>query len=299
MKNIEKNIKNLILNENRKNNQIIPFEKNRENNNNYIPKNNSNFNERNLFLNENNNNVNINNDVINNRYRRPNYNENLEDKKDTFFNLGNHIINNREGLNRDIDISLESEEEKKIEEEEIGNRSELFNYARLDLMLPIYRYRYRNMGELNNARIEIIPNRYSDELNNARIEIIPNNRYLESIHELDDNDRSNGNERNTIILSRDASFSMDHELSMIGNIGNIEPIKKKLLNRLQENKFIEINKLNDEHKRCTICLEDFINNDIVIYLPCCHFFHKKCIIKWVKKNATCPLCKLDINEALK
>ena len=40
--------------------------------------------------------IEINNGVINNRFRRPNYNENLEDKKDTFFNLGNHIINNRE-----------------------------------------------------------------------------------------------------------------------------------------------------------------------------------------------------------
>ena len=77
------------------------------------------------------------------------------------------------------------------------------------------------------------------------------------------------------------------------------PIEKKILRRLTVMKFSEIKNVNNDNKNCRICLENFIYDDKVIYLPCCHFFHKKCIIKWVKKNATCPLCKLDINEALK
>ena len=77
------------------------------------------------------------------------------------------------------------------------------------------------------------------------------------------------------------------------------PIKKKLLEKLPESKIRDTNKLIDENKRCLICLEDLIKKDIVINLPCFHFFHKLCIIEWINSHANCPLCKININEILK
>ena len=91
-----------------------------------------------------------------------------------------------------------------------------------------------------------------------------------------------------------------HNISNISeNVFNIHSIKDNILNKLQEKRLEDINKLKNEDKRCTICLDDFIYKDVVIYLPCFHLFHKNCIFKWLKKNAICPLCKLNINQIMK
>ena len=79
----------------------------------------------------------------------------------------------------------------------------------------------------------------------------------------------------------------------------IGPIRKKILDLLPDNRIKDINKLNDESKRCIICLDNFKINDNVIYLPCFHIFHKKCIITWMSKKAICPFCKLNINRIIK
>jgi hypothetical protein len=59
----------------------------------------------------------------------------------------------------------------------------------------------------------------------------------------------------------------------------------------------DINELKEE-RNCIICLDDFEQNDILVYLPCFHYFHKDCIFRWIKRNAICPFCHLDIKENL-
>ena len=49
-----------------------------------------------------------------------------------------------------------------------------------------------------------------------------------------------------------------------------------------------------EQSECSICLEDFILGDKIIYLPCFHYFHSECIEKWAKKSKKCPLCNIEI-----
>ncbi|GAA0149325.1 hypothetical protein LIER_08532 [Lithospermum erythrorhizon] len=49
---------------------------------------------------------------------------------------------------------------------------------------------------------------------------------------------------------------------------------------------------------CCICLAKYSNNDELKELPCSHFFHKECVDKWLKINATCPLCKAEVGETL-
>ena len=69
-----------------------------------------------------------------------------------------------------------------------------------------------------------------------------------------------------------------------------------ILRQFPENKIKDLSKLNEENKRCIICLEEYKIDDITLVLPCFHFFHKNCIINWSKKKAICPLCKLDIKN---
>lgn len=46
---------------------------------------------------------------------------------------------------------------------------------------------------------------------------------------------------------------------------------------------------------CCICINDFVNNEKIIELPCGHLFHPECIINWLGKYShKCPLCKTFI-----
>ena len=47
-------------------------------------------------------------------------------------------------------------------------------------------------------------------------------------------------------------------------------------------------------KKCTICLEEYVNGDDSIALPCIHIFHADCIKTWLKNKNTCPICKFEI-----
>lgn len=62
--------------------------------------------------------------------------------------------------------------------------------------------------------------------------------------------------------------------------------------------FNNINLVNNDkiyHENCSICLEQFENNDL-IQINCGHIFHKKCLKKWTNTNkkrlmsVRCPLC---------
>eukprot|EP00190_Bangiopsis_sp_CCMP1999_P007283 CAMPEP_0198722502 /NCGR_PEP_ID=MMETSP1475-20131203/214_1 /TAXON_ID= ORGANISM="Unidentified sp., Strain CCMP1999" /NCGR_SAMPLE_ID=MMETSP1475 /ASSEMBLY_ACC=CAM_ASM_001111 /LENGTH=289 /DNA_ID=CAMNT_0044483413 /DNA_START=135 /DNA_END=1004 /DNA_ORIENTATION=- len=52
---------------------------------------------------------------------------------------------------------------------------------------------------------------------------------------------------------------------------------------------------------CTICLEEFCEEENVRILPCFHQFHVSCVDRWLLQQAKCPVCKfpiLDIDETL-
>ncbi|XP_009765931.1 cleavage and polyadenylation specificity factor subunit 3-II [Nicotiana sylvestris] len=49
-----------------------------------------------------------------------------------------------------------------------------------------------------------------------------------------------------------------------------------------------------EDAECCICLSLYEDETELHALPCNHHFHSTCIVKWLKMNATCPLCKYNI-----
>ncbi|OAY27180.2 hypothetical protein MANES_16G068000v8 [Manihot esculenta] len=56
--------------------------------------------------------------------------------------------------------------------------------------------------------------------------------------------------------------------------------------------------ISGEDAVCCICLAKYANNDELRELPCSHFFHKECVDKWLKINASCPLCKSEVGESI-
>ncbi|KAL3534059.1 hypothetical protein ACH5RR_007580 [Cinchona calisaya] len=49
-----------------------------------------------------------------------------------------------------------------------------------------------------------------------------------------------------------------------------------------------------EDSECCICLHGYEEGVEMCALPCNHHFHYRCICKWLRINATCPLCKFNI-----
>ncbi|XP_077241517.1 E3 ubiquitin protein ligase RIE1-like [Tasmannia lanceolata] len=49
-----------------------------------------------------------------------------------------------------------------------------------------------------------------------------------------------------------------------------------------------------EDSECCICLSQYEDGVELHSLPCNHYFHSGCIVKWLRLNATCPLCKFNI-----
>ncbi|KAG8493119.1 hypothetical protein CXB51_010648 [Gossypium anomalum] len=49
-----------------------------------------------------------------------------------------------------------------------------------------------------------------------------------------------------------------------------------------------------EDAECCICLSSYEDGVDLHSLPCNHHFHSTCILRWLKTNATCPLCKYNI-----
>ena len=162
----------------------------------------------------------------------------------------------------------------------------------------------RHISNNRNINIDNELNNTINDLNDINDDIFNelNNSYEQLIAQSEINNNSYDNLNNN---NQNINNINNNEISDVLNNNSVNnnrvdgPIKKKLLKKLPESKINNINKLIEENKRCTICLEDFIKNDIVIYLPCFHIFHKLCIIEWINKHANCPLCKLNINEILK
>eukprot|EP00245_Coleochaete_scutata_P003875 TRINITY_DN15879_c0_g2_i1.p1 TRINITY_DN15879_c0_g2~~TRINITY_DN15879_c0_g2_i1.p1 ORF type:complete len:392 (+),score=39.35 TRINITY_DN15879_c0_g2_i1:146-1321(+) len=51
-----------------------------------------------------------------------------------------------------------------------------------------------------------------------------------------------------------------------------------------------------EDASCCICWSNYEDGAELQELPCHHHFHKPCIDKWLRINATCPLCKAVVGQ---
>lgn len=47
-------------------------------------------------------------------------------------------------------------------------------------------------------------------------------------------------------------------------------------------------------EECNICMTDYEDGDSQKILPCFHSYHATCIDKWIQKNATCPVCRVEV-----
>ncbi|XP_015127884.1 E3 ubiquitin-protein ligase RNF181 [Diachasma alloeum] len=67
------------------------------------------------------------------------------------------------------------------------------------------------------------------------------------------------------------------------------PASKAAVEALEEIKITDAGS-----KQCPVCLKAFESSEIAKSLPCQHSFHKECIIPWLDKTNSCPLCRHEL-----
>uniref|UniRef100_A0A8D0DS41 E3 ubiquitin-protein ligase RNF181 n=1 Tax=Salvator merianae TaxID=96440 RepID=A0A8D0DS41_SALMN len=48
------------------------------------------------------------------------------------------------------------------------------------------------------------------------------------------------------------------------------------------------------HLKCPVCLLEFEEDEVVREMPCRHLFHRDCILPWLGKTNSCPLCRHEL-----
>lgn len=59
---------------------------------------------------------------------------------------------------------------------------------------------------------------------------------------------------------------------------------------------INVNKKGSDGKAlsCPICTEEFEFNEPAKRLPCSHTFHGDCVVPWLSRHCSCPLCRKEL-----
>jgi len=52
-----------------------------------------------------------------------------------------------------------------------------------------------------------------------------------------------------------------------------------------------LKEMTSSTKQCTICQEEYKEEEKLIELPCKHSFHEECLVPWLNMHNSCPTCR--------
>jgi hypothetical protein len=145
-----------------------------------------------------------------------------------------------------------------------------------------------NMNNMNNLNNNI------NNMNNMNHNI--NNMMMNMNNMMMNMNSFNMMPRNNVLANING-FDFPLNLSAIMNVleqGRDNPVDKNILNALPCYKIQDVSKLDVDNRNCLICMENFQNEEEILALPCAHLFHRECLIGWLEKQNTCPICKFEI-----
>lgn len=84
------------------------------------------------------------------------------------------------------------------------------------------------------------------------------------------------------------------QLITSGNLVKMKTGEDHSISQLDSSDSVPELALQPDDSECCICLYKYVDGAELCVLPCNHHFHNGCISKWLRINATCPLCKFNI-----
>ena len=96
-----------------------------------------------------------------------------------------------------------------------------------------------------------------------------------------------------LLLDSGLAVDLDMEFARLfgADDGQMPPTSQRFMDDLP---ILPLDQLTGQD-RCAICLapvDDGVKT--VTRLPCRHSFHKECILPWIKRVSSCPLCKHEL-----
>lgn len=71
--------------------------------------------------------------------------------------------------------------------------------------------------------------------------------------------------------------------------------KEQLLRNCQD----QYSTTKHKHDSCIICFQDLNQEELIAELPVCgHVYHPDCLVPWLEKNSSCPICKAPVRYNL-
>ncbi|KAI9178053.1 hypothetical protein LWI28_022152 [Acer negundo] len=94
-------------------------------------------------------------------------------------------------------------------------------------------------------------------------------------------------------------YAADHEEAVIirnamDDDDNSESLSNKERAAVQALKEMKLEASSSSSVECSICLESVGVGRIASQTPCSHIFHSKCILRWIHKKPSCPLCRAPL-----
>ncbi|CAG9326065.1 unnamed protein product [Blepharisma stoltei] len=80
-------------------------------------------------------------------------------------------------------------------------------------------------------------------------------------------------------------------MSMFGANSGPSPANEAAISRCSTLKFEE---LSEDCLDCPVCKDNFTKQSDLLKLPCNHIFHKECVVNWLKRRNSCPVCRFVI-----
>lgn len=120
-----------------------------------------------------------------------------------------------------------------------------------------------------------------------------NNNIYETIENMLDELRNNSIFNINNDLGDTVQFNIEFEIIDENDIDNIEYFNNchEINTKLSKPEKIKKSDLILDES-CLICIDPYKCNQLKRTLPKCkHYFHKKCIDKWLKKKSNCPICR--------
>ena len=246
-------------------------------------------NNKNLFNQQDFNKINMNN--YNNNINMNNYNNNIN-----MNNYNNNInMNNYNNLN---ELLHNNQNENKIKKSELiqlqllkkQNNSLKISLIKQDELL-------KNLHDLflhNYNQIKILRKKYSKlkrYLENSIFEE-ENDKFMNEKMEEEFALRAVEQQIMDEICPNPDKMSYEQLLELEEGVGNVNKgLSKDKINKIPVKPFHKA--LFEDNSQCIICMEGFVENELVKQLPCGHIFHEDCINHWLEQQKNCPFCKAE------